>query len=192
MSTSPAPSPLALRVVLWTWLIAALLVGKYALLTRLPAPALPALIVALTALVFLAYRRLPAVRATIDALPLSTFLALHLTRFVGLYFLLLYRQGDLPYAFAVPAGIGDLVVAVTALALLLIPLTDATRARAVAIWNTVGFIDLVLVVLTAARLNAAQPGSMSALTVLPLSLLPTFLVPLLLATHLLLYSRLKQ
>ena len=43
----------------------------------------------------------------------------HLTRFVGVYFLLLYRQGELPYAFAVPGGWGDITIAVLASFLIL-------------------------------------------------------------------------
>ena len=32
----------------------------------------------------------------------------HLTRFVGVWFLVLYSRGELPYAFAVPGGWGDI------------------------------------------------------------------------------------
>jgi hypothetical protein len=46
-----------------------------------------------------------------------------------------------------------------------------------------GLIDILFVVVTAARLVLADPASMSPLLRLPLSLLPTFLVPLLIASH---------
>ena len=51
-----------------------------------------------------------------------------------------------------------------------------------------GLLDLLFVVVTAARLGMADPASMAALLRLPLSLLPTFLVPLLLASHVLLFA----
>ena len=47
-------------------------------------------------------------------------------------------------------------------------------------------------VATAGRLVTADPGQMAAFTRLPLSLLPTFLVPLIIATHLILYLRVRR
>ena len=61
-----------------------------------------------------------------------------------------------------------------------------------AIWNFVGLIDIGMVVLAAARLGLTEPASMRALTHLPLSLLPTWLVPLIIATHLLIFVRLRR
>jgi hypothetical protein len=37
-----------------------------------------------------------------------------------------------------------------------------------------------------------DPASMQALLVLPLSLLPTFLVPLIIASHVLIFARLRR
>ncbi|MBI3885606.1 MAG: hypothetical protein HY302_07745 [Opitutae bacterium] len=71
-------------------------------------------------------------------------------------------------------------------------MADATRRRAITIWNVIGFVDILLVVGTAARLGLADPAQMRALTYLPLSLLPTFLVPLIIATHVILYARLQR
>lgn len=192
MSRAPSFSRIGLRLALWVWFLAALAAGALGLVARLPAFSLPVLIAALAALALLVAQRVPAARALLDATDVRTLVALHLVRFVGVYFLLLHARGLLPYAFAVPAGIVDIAVATAALLLILLPLAPALRTRALAIWNTVGFVDLVLVALTAARLSQARPASMHALTLLPLSLLPTFLVPLLLATHIILYGRLKK
>jgi len=106
--------------------------------------------------------------------------------------LILHHRGELPYAFAVPGGWGDIVVAFFALVVALVPFAPAFRLRAVRIWNVVGLVDLVLVVFTAARLGLADPQSIRALTHLPLSLLPTFLVPILIATHIIIYLRLAR
>lgn len=117
------------------------------------------------------------------------YMAVHLTRFVGIYFLFLYAQGRLPYDFAVLGGWGDIATASGATLLLL------TRARNRALllaWNTLGLIDILFVVTTAARLMRSDPASTNELLHLPLVLLPLFVVPVILTSHLLLFIRLKR
>ena len=117
----------------------------------------------------------------------------HLTRFVGIYFLILYGRGELPYAFVVPGGLGDIAVAVTALLVALFsPIGGAVGWKIVLLWNLFGLIDILFVVATAARLTMSNPESMSAITRLPLSLLPTFLVPIIIFTHVVIFIRLFE
>lgn len=106
-------------------------------------------------------------------------IAFHLVRFVGIYFLYLFAHDELPYAFAVRGGIGDIVVATLAIPLLYF----AQSTRAVVLWNLLGLADIVAVAVTAARSELAMPGSMHQLDRLPLILLPTFVVPVIIVTH---------
>jgi hypothetical protein len=53
-----------------------------------------------------------------------------------------------------------------------------------------GLLDILGVVLTAARLAFRDPASMGALLELPLSLLLTFVVPIIVATHVWMLGRL--
>jgi hypothetical protein len=186
------PSALVVRLVFWLWLGAAFVVGQQLLLQGLPRWAVPTIVLGLSTTLLFAYFRLAAVRAWVDSLDLRTLVFFHVTRLVGIYFLVLYRRGVLPYDFAVPGGIGDIIVALLALAIVFTPLTEPTLHRAVRIWNIVGLVDIALVVLTAARLNLENPVQMRALTFLPLSLLPTFLVPLIIATHVIIFLRLTR
>lgn len=186
------PSAIIARLVFWLWFGAAFLAGQQLLLQRLPPIAVPALVLGLTSLLLFAYNRLSPVRTWVDGLDLRSIVLLHLTRFVGVYFIFLYRRGQLPYEFAIPAGLGDILVAAFALPLALAPLPDATRLRLLRIWNVLGLVDILLVVFTAVRLNLADPIQMRAFTYLPLSLLPTFLVPLIIATHLVIFIRLSR
>jgi len=185
-------TPLVIRICLWTWLIAAMLAGNYRLLQRLPLPAVQGVLFGLTAILLLLYFRVRRLRDWIDALDLRSLVLLHVTRFIGFYFLLLYQRGELPYEFAVPGGWGDIIVAALALAVVFWPMADLRRRRALTIWNVIGFVDIMLVVITAARIGLAAPWRMMPLTVLPLSLLPTFLVPLIIATHVIIYLRLRR
>lgn len=131
-------------------------------------------------------------REWLDSLHLRTLIAFHVTRFVGVSFLVLYRRGELPWAFAVPGGWGDIGVATAALALTLL-VTDLRRARVlVLVWNLLGFADILFVVGTAARFGFTDPSALAPLLHLPLSLLPTFLVPIIIATHLWIFGRLVR
>jgi hypothetical protein len=103
----------------------------------------------------------------------------HLVRFVGIYFLYLYSNRELPYDFAVFGGIGDILVATLAMVLIFF----ANSKPAVVGWNAFGLIDILAVAITAARSELAVPGSMYQFDKLPLILLPTFVVPVIIATH---------
>jgi len=189
---SMQPMPLTLRIGLWVWLIAALVVGQKGWLVPLLGPALQGLLFTLTGLFLLLYFKTAILRGWIDQLDLRALVSFHLTRFVGFYFLLLYQRGELPYAFAVPGGWGDNLVALGALLICVLPLAATTRRRAIGLWNTIGLVDILLVLATGARLGLQDPAQLSALTHLPLSLLPTFLVPLIIATHIIIFLRLRR
>jgi hypothetical protein len=147
------------------------------------------LLLALTAALLVAYSGVKGFRSWIFAIPLSWLICLHLTRFVGIYFLWLYERGELPFAFAVPGGWGDIAVATAALLLLVFRPTSATVYR---LWNIAGLADILIVVFTATRLALQDAASMAALLRLPLSLLPTFLVPLIIFTHIVILVRLRH
>lgn len=185
------PSGRAVAAGLAVWLAAALAVGASGALAGLKPPAPQLLLAGLTILSFAAVSFVPGLRAWAEAVDLRALVALHLTRFVGFYFLALYRRGVLPFEFAVIGGWGDIGIAALAAALLLRgPGASDRRRRLFQLWNALGVVDLAFVVATAARLAMAHPESMAPLLRLPLSILITFLVPLLFATHLILWKRL--
>jgi hypothetical protein len=84
---------------------------------------------------------------------------------------------------------------VAATGLLLVMLVRPDRPggrRAYLVWNVVGLLDILAVVLTAARLAFGDPESMRALLQLPLSLLLTFVVPIIIVTHVWMLGRLAR
>lgn len=180
---------LLVRIFFWCWFATAVAAGHWQLLQRLPPAAVPALVLVLSAGLTSAAFRLPHVRAWIELINLRSLVLLHVSRLVGGYFLFLFLRGELPRAFAIPGGLGEIVVGVMALPVAFAPLDDHGRQRAVRIWNVVGLIDILLVVFTIARLNLTEPWQLRPLTQLPLSLYPTFLMPLLITTHVILLHR---
>jgi hypothetical protein len=184
------------------WLAAALGVGASGVLQSLAPPAPQLVLLGVMAACLVVVLGVSRVRAWALAVDARALVAFHLTRFVGIYFLVLYGRGELPYAFAVVGGWGDIVVAVSALGLLAWggarggELGGGTprglRRLAYAVWNVYGFADIVLVIITAARSSIADPGSMRPLQRLPLNLLLTFVVPIVVVTHLVLGYRLAR
>jgi hypothetical protein len=190
MTPTPSRPRLYLGVgCCWLLLAIGLAASGQVALLRPPAPQL--ILFGLTLALVVAGAMLPGFRLWLAGLNLRQIVALHLTRFIGIYFLVLYRRGELPYDFAVPGGWGDILVATGALVLVLLVPDLARRRPWLLAWNLLGLLDILFVVATASRLALADPWSMQALLRLPLSLLPTFLVPLLIASHVYLFFRLR-
>src|SRR5262249_27533522 len=175
------------------WLAAATALGASGVLRALRPPAPQVVLLGLTVLVVVLGLARPTLRTWLMTVDERLLVGFHLTRFVGVYFLVLYGRGELPFDFAVPGGWGDIVVAVLALGLIV-------RWRAASVggwwayssWNVVGLIGILVVVATAARLARSEPESMAALLRLPLNLLLTWLVPLVIASHVFLGIRLAR
>jgi hypothetical protein len=156
------------------------------------APAVAAIVWTLTALVLFACWKISPIRVWALNVDVRWLVLLHVTRlFAGAYFLVLCQRGQLPCGFARPAGWGDIVVAVLALAALAATRTEFAK-KLLLIWNTIGLIDIIFVVFSALRFGLKNWQSMNALRELPLSLLPMFLVPLIIASHVLIFVRLAR
>ena len=174
--------PVGAGLVAWLVVTAVLaLAGVYRVRADqgLPATTL-ALVIAIVASV-LAIRLIPGLRAIL-AHPASepALIWLQVWRIDGLAVLVLMRQGELPGLFAIPAGIGDLAIGLTA------PLVARTlhRRRLAIGWNICGFAVLVSAVALAimttpgsARVFTTTPSS-AAMTAFLLAIIPTFLVTL--------------
>jgi hypothetical protein len=113
---------------------------------------------------------------------------LNLWRLVGVVFLVLMANGQMPALWALPAGIGDVIVGAMAPWIARHVETPQGRRRAV-IFNLFGMADLVVAVglgiMTSpgpAQVFHTTPTSELA-TRFPLALVPTFLVPLAWTLH---------
>jgi hypothetical protein len=175
-------------LVLLGWLCFA--VGLSGWFHNATAPAVAATVWTLTALVLLACWKVAPIRLWVLNVDVSWLVLFHLTRlFAGAYFLLLCQRGQLPCGFARTAGWGDIVVAILALAVVSAMRVKFAKALLL-IWNTIGLVDIIFVVITALQFGLRDRQSMHTLRELPLSLLPTFLVPIIIASHVLIFVRL--
>lgn len=138
----------------------------------------------------------PTARRIVEATPLWALVAIQVYRVLGAVFLVLWVVGDLPGAFALPAGLGDVA---TGLAAPIVGYTIARwpdKLRGVARWNAFGIADLVVAVTTG---FLTSPGVTQLLaldapnrliTAYPLALVPLYAVPVSLILHGLVWQRL--
>ena len=175
------------------WYALAIFAGGSGFTLRMVPPLPQIVLFGLVVLLLLLYWLSQSFRKWVLSVNIKLLVALHLTRFVGFYFLFLYSRGQLPYDFAVLGGWGDIIVATAALlVILLATLVGKSGWIICLVWNLIGLVDILFVIATAARLTIADPQSMSELLKLPLSLLPTFLVPILIFTHIIIFIRLYR
>ena len=131
----------------------------------------------------------PWFRAWVGHLDLRFLTLLQTGRTVGLAFLALAAVDALPAGFAVPAGMGDVAIALTAPFVAAFVVGRSTRWYLA--WTALGVADLVSA-LTLGVLYSSTPArvlhgavSTDLVASLPLSLVPTFGVPLALVAHIL-------
>ena len=180
-------------IALTVWIAAAVVIGASGFTAKLTPPVPQVILLGLVLLLFIFLAITPGFRRWIMSVDPRALLLIHMSRFVGIYFLMLYAEGRLPYDFAVPGGWGDIIVASGAVALAAFCPIEGRRGKIFYfIWNTAGLVDILFVVATAASLAMANPESMSDLLKLPLWLLPSFLVPVIIFTHLIIFVRLYR
>ena len=154
----------------------------------------PVLLFALAALGLVSFR------AWLLALDMRRLVLLHSWRMLGLGFVFLMFQQQLPPVFALPAGLGDAFTAMAAL-WLGIAMYDSpasvTPGR-IALWNSLGLLDFVVAVSTGVLsrsgglLHFEGQVTSEIMGGFPLVLVPAFAVPFYIMTHIIIFMQLHQ
>jgi hypothetical protein len=105
--------------------------------------------------------------------------AIQAWRFAGIGFLALYAYDVLPATFALPAGIGDIAIGITAPWILVALIRRPVFAASTTFigWNLLGILDLVVAVSTGALGSALASSAIGEVTTLPMAHLPLVLIP---------------
>jgi hypothetical protein len=183
----------AIWIALTVWLLLVVSLGAAGAFVGPPGtPPLPIAIgVSAPLVLFFVWLRLsPAFREFVLSLDLRFVAGMQAWRWAGLGFLDLYAYKVLPAVFALPAGLGDMAIGVTAPWIILgLVRQPGFAARGTFIrWNVLGILDLLIAIGigTASVLFASgAPGETSTapMATLPLLLIPGFLVPFFLMLH---------
>jgi hypothetical protein len=184
---------LAVATVLTVWFLLVLSFGAAGAFVGPPGtPPLPIAIgVAAPLVLFFASLRLSqSFREFVLSLDLRLIAGIQAWRWAGLGFLDLYAYKVLPAVFALPAGLGDMAIGVTApwIILALVRQPGFAASGTFIRWNILGILDLVIAVsigALSAFFATGAPGEVSTapMATLPLLLIPAFLVPVFLMLH---------
>jgi hypothetical protein len=157
--------------VLVVWLVGVILLAANDVF-RTDAPRIPlALLTTLAAGYLLLISR--TFRTIISGIPQHWLIGIQTFRILGGVFLVRYFQGELPGAFAIPAGVGDVLTGLFAPLVAYWWVTGKPYARTAAIaWNLFGMVDLV----NAVALGVLTGGGGGRI-VFPIVLIPIYAVP---------------
>lgn len=182
-----------LAVTLALWFALAALAIDAGLMQNTPGqPPLPLVVAAGVPLLiyFVLYRASSAFRNYVLAADLRLITILQSWRVAGVMFLGLYAYDVLPGLFALPAGIGDMAVGVTApiIALTLLARPGYATSAGFAFWNWLGIFDFIVAFATGTLAAGIVPGlvgeiTSAPVTMWPLALIPAYLVPLFATLH---------
>lgn len=183
----------AVAIVLTVWFLLVMSLGAAGVFIAPPrTPPLPLAIgVVAPLMLFFAWLRLSqSFRAFVLSLDLRFIAGMQAWRWAGLGFLSLYAYRVLPAVFALPAGLGDMAIGVTAPWIILALVRQpgfAAHSRFI-YWNVLGILDLFIAVsigTVSAIFTTGAPGEISTapMATLPLLLIPAFLVPFFLMLH---------
>ena len=121
----------------------------------------------------------------------SLLVAIHTWRILGIAFLWGVSQGILHRAFGIPAGVGDILIGVTAIPFAYFLSKGFGWSKyALVVWNVLGIADLVMAV--SLGLITSPGFGISTMTTFPWVLIPTVGVPLALMLHGITLYRLRK
>lgn len=181
--------PILIGIVVWLAIVT--VVGIAGIPQKLVPPTPQIILAALTIALLVASVVYPPLRSWVLESDWRALVEIHLVRAIaGAGFLLAGSRGKFPEQFATMAGKGDIAVAI--LGLLVILLVSPHRSYApfvYGLWNLLGLLDVLRVVVDATRIALVDRAAMSELLQMPFVLLPLFVVPILIASHVWLFER---
>jgi hypothetical protein len=115
---------------------------------------------------------------------ISILTSIHAIRIFGVVFLIGISQGIIAPTFGYVAGIGDILIGVTAIPMVYIIKKGYSWARRGSmIWNILGMADLIAAIYLGVTTSQFSEATSATMTTWPWILIPTLGVPSLVTTH---------
>ncbi|RNC87203.1 MAG: hypothetical protein ED556_07215 [Winogradskyella sp.] len=183
----------------WTYLVIVALVSLTGVFVQ---NTFPPLIVVTVALPLLAFYMLYVLRQSwfktvLQNIRLDQLVYVHIFRFVGVFFFLVYAYGGLPKSFAYIGGAGDIITAI-----LVIPVVMALRQKKsyakglTWVWNFIGLTDIISVLVTATIItnHAIENGlpGVQQFGTFPFSWIPAFAPATIIFFHFIIFKKLLE
>ncbi|QKX06027.1 hypothetical protein HN014_14305 [Aquimarina sp. TRL1] len=125
---------------------------------------------------------------------LSQLVAVHIFRLIGVFFLILLWQQQLPPVFAIIAGTGDILTAISSIYVAKAIRSQKKYAKKITfLWNSFGLIDILItsataVILTKISIDTGNLG-VDILTQFPYCFIPSFAPATIIFIHLSIYLK---
>lgn len=133
----------------------------------------------------------------LDQTKLENLVGIHIFRLIGVFFLLLAYYNALPNFFAIIAGLGDIITAITSIFVVKAIRENKPYAKKLTlIWNTFGFLDITFTSITAILLTKLfiDNGRMGVniLAQFPYCFIPAFAPPTIIFLHVAIFKKIKK
>jgi hypothetical protein len=140
---------------------------------------------------------LKAYKTILENALLQDLVRVHIFRLIGVFFILLAFHDALPKPFALIAGLGDIITAITSIFVVKAIKNKAVYApKLTYIWNTFGLIDIVMTAILANVLTkiSIDTGAMGVDTLakFPFCFIPAFAPPTIIFLHVAIYKKLSS
>lgn len=128
---------------------------------------------------------------------LEYLVSVHIFRLIGVFFLLLAFHDALPKFFAIIAGLGDIITAITSFFVAKAIQQHKPYAKKLTLfWNTFGFLDILFTAITALLLTklSIDNGTMGVDTLarFPFCFIPAFAPPTIIFLHVTILKKIKK
>lgn len=124
---------------------------------------------------------------------ISILASIHVIRIFGVVFLIGISQGIIAPTFGYVAGIGDILIGVTAIPMAyVIKKGHSWARRGSIIWNSIGMVDLVAAIYLGVTTSQFSAATSATMTTWPWIIIPTVGVPSLLTIHFVIFWLLRR
>lgn len=124
---------------------------------------------------------------------ISILASIHVIRIFGVVFLIGISQGIIAPTFGYVAGIGDILIGVTAIPMAyVIKKGHSWARRGSIIWNSIGMADLVTAIYLGVTTSQFSAATSATMTTWPWIIIPTVGVPSLLTIHFVIFWLLRR